>query len=83
MAQHLKVRTLLQALRVLGCSPERTTGSHQVWRTPGGAHLTVVVNHANADVTRLVLAAVRHTLRREGLQLGRATRTGRCSPRRR
>jgi hypothetical protein len=29
----------------------------------------VVVNHANADVTRLVLSSIRRALRREGLRL--------------
>lgn len=74
MAGCFKVRTLLQELRMLGCRPERVTGSHQVWRTPAGAHVTVVVNHANADVSRLVLASIRHTLRKERLQLGKGTR---------
>jgi predicted RNA binding protein YcfA (HicA-like mRNA interferase family) len=66
----MSVRELLQDLRALGCQPERTSGSHQVWCTPGGTPLPpVVVNHANADVTRLVLSSIRRVLRREGLRL--------------
>jgi predicted RNA binding protein YcfA (HicA-like mRNA interferase family) len=67
MPRRIKVRKLIEVLRALGCEPERTTGSHQTWRTPRGAHLTVVVNHANADVTPTVLSGVRRVLRREGL----------------
>jgi predicted RNA binding protein YcfA (HicA-like mRNA interferase family) len=62
-----KVRTLLRDLRALGCQPERAVGSHQIWRTPAGSHVTVVVNHPNADVSSTVLASVRRVLRREGL----------------
>jgi len=81
MPRRLKVRMLLQELRALGCRPERTEGSHQIWRTPGGAHLTVVVNHANADVTPAVLTGVRRVLRREGLLFeARTTRSSRAMP---
>lgn len=64
-----KVRTVLRELRALGCLPERAEGSHQVWRTPAGSHVTVVVNHLNADISRAVLASIRRALRREGLLL--------------
>ncbi len=67
MPRRPKLRHLLQELRTLGFRPERTRGSHQVWSTPGGAHLTLVVNHANCDVTPIVLASVRRALRREGM----------------
>lgn len=63
------VRKLIRKLRALGCRPARTKGSHQIWLTPGGRHMTVVVNHESADVTPAVLTSVRRVLCREGLLL--------------
>jgi predicted RNA binding protein YcfA (HicA-like mRNA interferase family) len=67
MRQGMKVRSLLGLLRRLGCRIERTRGSHQIWKTPKGTPLTVVVNHANDEVTPAVLGSVRRALRRDGL----------------
>ncbi len=65
----MKVRDLQQELRALGCRPERITGSHERWQTPCRAHVTIVVNHRNADVTQAVLTDVRRVLRAEGIQV--------------
>jgi len=64
-----KVWQLMNRLRALGCRPLRTPDSHQVWVTPAGRRLTIVVNHLNADVTHTVLFSVKRVLRSEGLLL--------------
>lgn len=67
----MKVRKLLLALRSAGCAPLRQKGSHQVWRTPGGAVFTLVVNHPGVEVPRYALVVVRRALEAEGLSLAR------------
>ena len=69
MPRTIKVRTLVEQLRALGCTPVRTEGSHQVWSIPGAGHVPIVINHANADVSRRVLATLLRALRRAGLRL--------------
>jgi predicted RNA binding protein YcfA (HicA-like mRNA interferase family) len=71
MNRTYRVRDLLHDLRRHGCRPLRTRGSHQIWATPTGAKLGVVVNHPGNDVSATVLAAVRRALRRAGIELGR------------
>jgi predicted RNA binding protein YcfA (HicA-like mRNA interferase family) len=55
----VKVRNLLTALRAAGGTPIRCRGSHQQWRFPDGQQVTVVVNHMNAEASKVVLASVR------------------------
>lgn len=62
------VRDVLAELRRLGCEPVRTNGSHQVWRTPSGKTVPVVVNHVSAGASRNVLGTLRRVLRAEGLE---------------
>jgi predicted RNA binding protein YcfA (HicA-like mRNA interferase family) len=65
-----KVRTLLSELKLRGCRPLRTRGSHQTWSTATGATFVVVVNHRNADASAVVLASVRRALRAENVAAG-------------
>ena len=73
--RNFKVRKVIKALRAVGCVPVRTRGSHQSWRTPGGAGLVIVVNHLGASVSRTVLSSVRRVLRAEGLTLDNGSGT--------
>ena len=65
----IKVRELRTRLGQLGCERHRGRGSHEVWRTPRGGMLVLVVNHLGTEVSATVLASTRHTLRAEGLDL--------------
>jgi predicted RNA binding protein YcfA (HicA-like mRNA interferase family) len=71
MNRTYRVRDLLHDLRRHGCRPLRTRGSHQVWTTSRGTRFGVVVNHPGDDVSAIVLACVRRTLRAAGIELGR------------
>lgn len=72
----IRVADLMRYLRELGCQPIRTRGSHQIWRTPRGQSFALVVNHLGHDVSRIVLAVVRRTLAREGLEIDPCQRGG-------
>ena len=76
MNRTYRVRDLIRELRRQGCRPVRTRGSHQIWTTPSGARLGVVVNHPGDGVSATVLAAVRRALRVAGIELGGDERWG-------
>lgn len=50
----MKVREAVQQLTALGFVRDRTKGSHATYRHPDGRSITLVINHANADVSRIV-----------------------------
>lgn len=62
-----KVRDFIHRLKQIGCKPLRIKGSHQIWATPGGHQVTIVCNHMNTHLSRLVLSSVENVLQREGL----------------
>lgn len=65
------VRELRERLLELGCRVRRgqASSSHEVWETPGGRMLTLVVHHRNRAVSLAVLKTVRRALRAEGIRL--------------
>lgn len=67
----MKVRVLVSQIQAAGCIPVRVKGSHQVFRTPSGNSIPLVINHQNAEVTPNVLASVRRALQSEGIRLKR------------
>jgi len=46
----MKVRDMRSLLKSRGCTVVRRRGSHEMWRTPAGITVPVVVNHPNADI---------------------------------
>ena len=66
----MRVRDLRHRLESAGCRVRRRSdGSHEVWETPGGRMMVLVVNHLAGDVSPPVLKNVRRALRREGISL--------------
>lgn len=66
-----RVCEVIQELERLGCraiSPRG--GSHQKWRTPGGAAMCLVISQPGREITLGVFTHVRRILRRECLFLG-------------
>lgn len=64
----MKVRDLQRALQDRACAAIRIKGSHEIWKLPNGNCLSIVVNHKNADVSRIVLANVNKGLREAGIE---------------
>ena len=67
----MKIREALARLREAGATPDRTTGSHQIWTLPNGDHVTVVVNYQNADITQAQLRTIRQAFKRMGRRFDR------------
>lgn len=67
----MKVRDAIKRLRAVGAVPDRVRGSHGVWTLPNGAHVVLVVNKLNADVTEAQLRTIRQTFRAAGLEFDR------------
>lgn len=66
----MKVRSVIRLLRRCGCYRVRQgRGSHEVWRTPGGRRITLVTNHANNDLSPVILRNTLRTLAQEGFDV--------------
>lgn len=63
----VKVRVVLEILKERGCREVRVSGSHQIWEMPNGERFPVVINHKNAEASRIVLATIRRQFRAAGL----------------
>lgn len=65
----MKVRDMQVFLRENGCEALRIRGSHEIWRLPNNTTIALVVNHLNADVSRVVFKTIRATLAVAGITL--------------
>jgi len=66
----MKARDFKKALRDAGCTMERhCKSSHQVWKTPSGAHIVLSYKRGGEDVSPPIVAKTIKLLHQEGIEL--------------